>query len=490
MKDKSLMKTEDNKAESFKNKNIKDKNLKIKFLGATKCVTGSCHLLSIDDTKILLDCGLFQSHDGDDFDNEVLNFNPEDIDFVILSHSHVDHSGRIPLLYKRGFRGKVICTKPTVDLCEYLLKDAAKILSEETYFENLDRREKNLEPLQPLYESKDVDEALIHFNGYDYDEIINLSDEIKVIFRDAGHILGSAICEILINSVNGKKINVVFSGDIGNKHKDILKDPHTGLEADYLIMESTYGDKVHEEKEVYPEFLNIAKQTMERGGNLIIPCFSLGRTQEVIYMLNSFVEGGELLNCSVYIDSPLAASLTEIFKKHEEYFDRAAKRLIANGDDPLSFKGLHFVKTNEDSQKVQNVKSGAIIIVAGGLHEGGRVSNHLKNNLSREECGIIITSYQGSKSIGGRLIRGERQLKIAGEDVKVKANIHYIGGLSCHADKDGLFQWVSKMVKKPKNIFLVHGDEENVTAFNDKLVQNGYMATTVEYLQEFNLDSN
>lgn len=464
--------------------------VKIKFLGADKCVTGSCHMVTIDDINILFDCGLFQGHDEGDYDNEDLQFDPKDIDFVILSHSHVDHSGRIPLLFKGGFSGKVICTKPTVDLSECLLKDAAKIQGEDTYFKNLERLKKDLEPLQPLYEVKDVEEAIKHFEGFDYEEIIELTDSIKLKFHDAGHILGSAICELLIINDKGEVTRLVFTGDIGSTNKDILKDPQTGLKADYLIMESTYGDKVHNEKDVYPEFLNIAKTTIEAGGNLIIPCFSLGRTQEIIYMLNKFVEEGKLKGCLVYVDSPLASSLTEIFKKYEEYFDRAAQKLIAKGDDPLNFNGLHFIKTNEEAEEVQSVKGKAIIIVAGGLHDGGRVATHLKNNLSKEECGVIITSYQGSSSIGSKLLKGEKSVKISGENMEVKAKVHYIGGLSCHADKEGLFQWIETLEKKPIKVFLVHGEEENIQCFNEKLVQNGYDAITVEYLQEIEVSIN
>lgn len=464
--------------------------VKIKFLGAAKCVTGSCHMVIIDDINILFDCGLFQGHDEGDYDNEELQFDPKDIDFVILSHSHVDHSGRIPLLFNRGFKGRVICTKPTVDLSECLLKDAAKIQGEDTYFENLERMKKDLKPLQPLYEIKDVEEAIKYFEGFDYEEIIKLTDNIELKFHDAGHILGSAICELLINNLSGELTRLVFTGDIGNTNKDILKDPQTGLKADYLIMESTYGDKVHNEKDVYPEFLDIAKTTIEAGGNLVIPCFSLGKTQEIIYMLNKFVEEGKLKGCLVYVDSPLASSLTEIFKKYEEYFDRAAQRLIAKGDDPLSFNGLHFIKTNEEAEEVQHVKKKAIIIVAGGFHDGGRVATHLKNNLSREECGIIITSYQGRSSIGSKLLKGEKNVKISGENMEVKAKVHYIGGLSCHADKEGLFKWIETLEKKPRKVFLVHGEEENIQSFNGKLVQNGYDAITVEYLQEIEVDIN
>lgn len=464
--------------------------IKLKFFGATKCVTGSCHLVTIDEINVLFDCGLFQSQDEEDYNNEKFEFNPEDIDFVILSHSHVDHSGRIPLLFKQGFKGRVICTKPTVDLSECLLKDAAKIQGEITYFENLKRQKEGMEPLQPLFEVKDVEETLRRFEGYEYGKIILLTDNISLKFHDAGHILGSAICELLVKDSSEEITRIIFTGDIGNKNKDILNDPKTGLKADYLIMESTYGDKIHKEKEVYPEFLDIAKSTIEARGNLIIPCFSLGRTQEVIYMLNKFVEEGKLKDCLVYIDSPLAASLTEIFKKYEEYFDIEAQRLIAKGDDPLSFKGLHFVKTQEEVEEVKAVNEKAIIIVAGGLHDGGRVSNHLKNNLPREECGIVISSYQGRNSLGSRLLNGEKNIKIAGEHLEVKAKVHYIGGLSCHADKDGLYQWVEKLLKKPKKIFLVHGEEENIQGFNEKLVQNGYNAVTVEYLEEFELDNN
>ncbi|MEG2935828.1 MAG: MBL fold metallo-hydrolase [Clostridium sp.] len=347
-----------------------------------------------------------------------------------------------------------------------------------------------MEPLQPLYEITDVEEAIKNFQGFDYEEEIKLTDNIKLKFHDAGHILGSAICELIISDDRGKITRVVFSGDIGNTNKDILKDPQTGLKADYLIMESTYGDRVHNDKDIYPEFLEVARSTMEAGGNLIIPCFSLGRTQEIIYMLNRFVEDGKLKGCSVYVDSPLASSLTDVFKKYEEYFDRAAQRLIAKGDDPLSFKGLHFVKTNEEAKEVQSVKEKAIIIVAGGLHDGGRVANHLKNNLIREECGIIVTSYQGRASIGSKLLKGEKNVRVSGENVEVKAKVHYIGGLSCHADKDGLFQWIESLEKSPSKVFLVHGEEENIQCFDEKLVQNGYDAITVDYMQEIELDNN
>ncbi|MEG1255973.1 MBL fold metallo-hydrolase [Clostridium sp.] len=464
--------------------------MKLKFLGATKCVTGSCHLLTANNKNILLDCGLFQSHDLDKYDNDIFNFNPRDIDYVVLSHSHVDHSGRIPLLFKRGFEGKVICTNPTKDLCEYLLKDAARIQGEETYFNNLSRQKKNLEPLMALYEEKDVEVAIDNFWGYDYNEEIILESDVKVVFRDAGHILGSAICEILIKNHEGKWIKLVFSGDLGNVDRYILKNPEVNVKSDFLIIESTYGDKIHEAEDNYPEFLKIVKNTMEGEGNLIIPCFSLGRTQEIIYMLNKLVENGEVKGCNVYVDSPLASNITKIFKKYENYFDRESKLLIKKGDNPLEFTGLHFVENNEESQKLHHIKSRAIIIVAGGIYDGGRVSKHLKNNLTREECGIIITSYQGNKSIGSKLLKGRKEITIGGDQLKVKSKIHYIGGLSGHADKIGLLKWVENMKSVPEKIFVVHGEGKNIESFTNELKSKNYNVYMPEFSQEIKLSDN
>ncbi len=464
--------------------------MKLKFLGATRCVTGSCHLLSVNNKNILLDCGLFQSHDVDTYSNDILNVNPREIDYVILSHSHVDHSGRIPLLYKEGFTGKVICTEPTKDLCEYLLKDAARIQGEETYFENLQRLKRGDLALEALYEESDVEKALENFATYGYDKEIILTDDIKIIFRDAGHILGSAICEIFVKTQEEKWINLVFSGDIGNINRDILSNPRNGLEGDFLIIESTYGDKMHEGSNNYSKFMEIINKTMQNKGNLIIPCFSLGRTQEIIYMLNNFVENGKIEGCSVYVDSPLASNITKIFAKYEDYFDKKAQVLIKSGDDPMKFKNLHFIENSEDAEKIYNVKCKAIIIVAGGMYEGGRVLKHLKNNLKREECGIIIASYQGNNSLGSKLLKGNKKIIIGGEELDVKAQIYYIGGLSGHADREGLLSWVRSMKVRPKKIFIVHGEGKNIESFTEKLKSENYEVVVPEFLQEFKIKDN
>lgn len=464
--------------------------IKLKFLGATKCVTGSSHLLTVNNKKILLDCGLFQSNDLKSYSNDILNVDPKEIDYIVLSHSHVDHSGRIPLFFKLGFQGKVICTEPTKELCGYLLKDAARIQQEETYFENLSRHGKGVKALSPLYDEDDVELALKSFYTYGYNEEILLEEDIKVIFRDAGHILGSAICEILIKNCGESWIKMIYTGDIGNINRDILKNPEKELQGDFLILESTYGDKMHEEKNNYAKLLEIVKDIMEGDGNLIIPCFSLGRTQEIIYMLNSFIESGQVQGCNVYIDSPLAAGITKIFRKYEEYFDKKAKALIEKGDDPLNFKGLHFVENSDDGKKVYEVKSKSIIIVAGGVYDGGRIANHLRNNLPRPECGVLITSYQGNQSIGNKLLKGNKRIKLQGENIEVKGKVYCMDGLSGHADKAGLYNWVSSMKEKPKKIFLVHGEGKNIESFTNKLKSENYSVVIPDFLDEFPLEIN
>ncbi|WP_346913647.1 MBL fold metallo-hydrolase [Clostridium sp.] len=464
--------------------------IKLKFLGATRCVTGSSHLLTVNDKKILLDCGLFQSNDLKTYSNDILNVDPKEVDYIVLSHSHVDHSGRIPLLFKLGFQGKVICTEPTKDLCEYLLKDAARIQQEETYFENLSRHGKGVKALTPLYDEEDVELALKNFYTYGYNEEILLEENIKVIFRDAGHILGSAICEILVKSRGESWIKLIYTGDIGNINRDILNNPSKELQGDFLIIESTYGDKMHEEKDNYSKLLKIVKDIMGYNGNLIIPCFSLGRTQEIIYMLNSFIESGQVKDCNVYVDSPLASEITKIFRKYKEYFDKEAKALIKKGDDPMNFKGLHFIENSDDAKKVYEVKSKSIIIVAGGVYDGGRIAKHLRNNLPRPECGILITSYQGNKSIGSKLLKGNKRIKLNGETIDVKGKIYYMDGLSGHADKVGLYNWVNSMKEKPKEVFLVHGEGRNLESFTSKLKSENYSVITPDFLDEFALRIN
>jgi metallo-beta-lactamase family protein len=461
--------------------------LKIKFLGAAECVTGSCHLLSVNNHKILLDCGLYQGGDSKGNENHNFEFNPQDIDVVILSHAHMDHSGRIPLLFKYGFKGKVICTKGTKDLCNSMLLDCAHILVNETNWKNKKRARKGLELIVPLYDIKDSELCLRNFEGYNYDEEITLFPDVKLVFRDAGHLLGSAICEILINNHESDSKKLVYSGDIGNVNLPILKDPTSISEADFVIMETTYGNKEHKAvEENFQELVNIIKDTFNQGGNVIIPSFSVGRTQEVIYVLNKYVEQGQIPRCKVYIDSPLASKTTEVFKNHQEYFDGEAKELLEKGDNPLEFKGLSFTETAEESMSLNGV-NGIIIIAASGMCEGGRIVHHLKHNLWREECAVVFVGYQAEGTLGRNILNGDKEVKILGEEISVKAKIYNLEGLSGHADKVVLLNWLNGFKTKPLKVFLVHGESDNIKSFNREISTKGYNSVIPKKNEVFDL---
>lgn len=448
--------------------------MKIEFYGAAGCVTGSCHLLEIGDTKILLDCGMYQGKDERERGNETFNFNPKDIDFVILSHAHIDHSGRIPLLYKQGFKGTVLCTEGTSDLCSVMLPDSGHILEFESEWKNRKRTRQGLPLLEPLYTSKIAQVAMYLFKGYPYDQWIEIFDGLKIRFRDAGHLLGSAIIELLISEDN-KDTKLVYTGDLGNKDIPILKDPTIIDYADYIIMESTYGNRVHTElSSELQDMAKIIKDTFERGGNVVIPSFAVGRTQEVLYILNKYVEGNLLKKAPVYVDSPLASESTKIFSKYHNYYDEEATKILNSGDDPLSFEGLTFTKSAEESMKINKIQSGSIIISASGMCDAGRIKHHLKHNLWRKESSIVFVGYQAEGTLGRHLVDGTKQVKIFGEEIAVNAQIYNLHGLSGHADQNGLIEWVEHLKAKPEKILLVHGDSVAQETFNKLLESKGY----------------
>lgn len=452
--------------------------MKIEFYGAAGCVTGSCHLLKIKDKNILLDCGMYQGKDGKERGNETFNFNPKDIDYVILSHAHIDHSGRLPLLYKNGFKGQIICTEGTRDLCSVMLPDSGHILESEVEWKNRKRIRQGLSQLEePLYTSKIAEVTMYLFNGYPYDQWIELFDGLKVRFRDAGHLLGSAIVELLVSEdVNNKKqIKLVYTGDLGNKNLPLLKDPTTIDYADYVIMETTYGDRLHTDlSSELNELGRIIKETLKRGGNVIIPSFAVGRTQEVLYTLNKCVEGNVLKGVSVYVDSPLASESTSIFSRYHKYYDEEAKKLLNQGDDPLSFEGLTFTKSPEESARLNKIQKGAVIISASGMCEAGRIKHHLKHNLWRKECSVIFVGYQAEGTLGRSIVDGVRKVKIFGEEIAVNAQIHNFHGLSGHADKNGLMEWLESFKAKPEKVMLVHGENNAQQNFNEILQLKGY----------------
>jgi metallo-beta-lactamase family protein len=446
--------------------------MKITFLGAAKTVTGSCFLVETDKTRFLVDCGMFQGSSKEELLNEEkFPFNPSEIDFILLTHAHIDHSGRIPKIYLDGFRGPVITTKATAELCGIMLPDSGHIQESENEWINRKRLRAGKKPVAPLYTLQDAVDCLKLFKPVRYLENVQASEDVKVRFNDAGHILGSAIIEVWVYE-NGGTTKLVFTGDLGNSDMPILRDPSVIESADYLIIESTYGSRLHKEKEDRVGlFVDIINETLDRGGNIVIPSFAVGRTQEVIYDLNKkHYENDQklkkLLNTPVVIDSPLAISATEVFRNNTDCFDREAREYIENGDNPLDFKTLRFTRTADESKALNNSNESMIIISASGMCEAGRIKHHLKHNLWRSDSTVLFIGYQAEGTLGRRILDGAEKVKVLGEEVKINCRIEMIDGFSGHADRNGLLGWIEKMNKKPQKIFIVHGETDSMNEFS------------------------
>ncbi|HPB78586.1 MAG TPA: MBL fold metallo-hydrolase [Sedimentibacter sp.] len=447
--------------------------MKIRFLGAVNGVTGSNHLIQVRGKNIMLDCGMYQGKD-EELNAEEFAINPADIDCLLLSHSHIDHSGRIPLLVKKGFKGLIYCSKPTYELCEIMLLDSAHIQETEAQWKNNKAKRSGRKLVEPLYTQQDALDSMQYFKPVLYDQIINIDENITVKFNDAGHILGSSIIEIWFKDEKDT-IKLVYSGDIGMREKPILKDPAQIDRADYLIMEATYGNRVHENIEKRTEeLINIILKTTKRGGSVIIPSFAVGRTQELIYELNKYYDShlneigtkeNELRKIPVYIDSPLAIKATEVFKRNSHAFDKEAKDYIMKGDNPLDFENLHFTHTAEESKQLNFLSEPKIIISASGMCDAGRIRHHLKHNLWKKEASIVFVGYQAEGTLGRRLLDGEKCVKLFGEDIMVNAEIYNVEGFSGHADKPALLNWIGSFKEKPGRIFIVHGEKESKESF-------------------------
>lgn len=451
--------------------------MNITFLGAAKTVTGSCYLIETRDTKFLVDCGMFQGRANEVILNaEPFSVNPAELDFMLLTHAHIDHSGRIPKLYMDGFKGTIYATKPTVQLCGIMLPDSGHIQETETEWINRKRQRAGKAPVKPLYTVKEATDCLGLFKGVAYGEAFSATEDIRIRFNDAGHILGSAIVEIWVRE-NGKDTKIVFSGDLGNKGIPILRDPVVISDADYLVIESTYGNRLHKlkkETDKLERFISIITETIEKGGNVIIPSFAVGRTQEIIYDLNKYMDVfgdavKKIFNIPVYVDSPLATSATQIFRENLDCFDEEAKEYIANGDNPLDFPTLKFTQSPEESRKLNEKTESTIIISASGMCDAGRIKHHLKHNLWRKESTILFVGYQAEGTLGRRILDGADKVKLFGEEISVNARIEAIDGFSGHADRAGLISWVKGFSKKPKKVFIVHGELEVMNEFAQTL---------------------
>ena len=448
--------------------------MKIRFYGSAKEVTGSNMILEAAGKKVMIDCGLFQGSSATKAKNfEELKYNVNDIDYVLLTHSHIDHSGRIPLLYKKGYRGNVICTKATKDLCDIMLIDSANIQESDTEYKNHKRNRAGLEPLEPLYTIDDANIALKHFIAVQYHDLIKLDNNISVKFTDSGHMLGSSSITIYVTE-NKKTTIIGFTSDLGKKNTPIINDPEVIEKCDYLIMESTYGNRQHKVKS-HPEELmfDIIEETINKGGTVIIPSFSVGRTQEMIYAFNKNLAIKKKLSIfdkvPVYIDSPLSTSATEVYKKNTQFFDDEAKQYILSGNNPLDFPNLNFTKSVEDSKFLNRDDSPKIIISSSGMCDAGRIRHHLKHNLYKKKTTVLFVGYQAVGSLGRLLADGAKSVKIFGDTIDVRARIEMIDGFSGHGDMDDLDEYISQIKEKPEKIFLVHGEDDQLYPFAERI---------------------
>ncbi|NLN13979.1 MAG: MBL fold metallo-hydrolase [Tissierellia bacterium] len=455
----------------------------IQFYGAARMVTGSNFLLTTKNYKILIDCGMFQGNK----EKERMNFEPfsyevGDIDYLILTHAHIDHSGRIPKLVKDGFRGKILCTKATYDLCSIMLLDSAKIQEADVEWENKKRLRAGKPPLEPLYTMRDAEISLNYFSSYYYDQRIRLNEEITIRFKDAGHILGSSIVEIWVRE-DGETTKIVFSGDLGMPGRPIIRQHEYIFDADYLILESTYGDKNHEPfKDSSEKLIDIINRTVLRGGTVIIPSFAVGRTQEIIYELNKYYDRNpaleEYVKIPIYVDSPLAVNATEVFQRNSSSFNDEAKEMILSGDNLFQFENLRYVKTTEESMALNKASYPKVIISSSGMATAGRVRHHLKHNLWDPRNSLVFVGYQAEGTLGRILLDGAKRVKLLGEEIDVQLEIYDLEGFSGHADQRTLLNWIGKFRYKPKKIFLVHGEEEPARVLSG-LIEEKYNIETI-----------
>ena len=469
--------------------------MKLIFVGAAHEVTGSCHYLNACGKHILVDYGMEQGTNV--FENCELPVQESLIDYVLLTHAHIDHSGMIPRLAARGFRGQIFMTQATADLCSIMLRDCAHIQMQEAEWKNRKaKRSKGIEVNEPVYTMQDADAAIKRIVPCEYDSIITLCEGLQIRFTDVGHLLGSASIEVWATEEETTR-KIVFSGDIGNKNQPLIKNPSMTREADYVVMESTYGDRLHasERPDYVKELTAILQETFDRGGNVVIPSFAVGRTQEILYFLRMIKEDRLIRNhpdFPVYVDSPLAVEATGIFHKNEHScFDGEALELVRKGINPISFPGLRLSITSEESKAINFENTPKVIISASGMCEAGRIRHHLKHNLWRPECTVLFVGYQAVGTLGRVLVEGVNEVKLFGETIAVRASIKTLAGLSGHADKNGLIEWVNAFEEKPRRVFVVHGEDMVCKLFTECLqVEYGIKAYAPYSGTEFNLITN
>ncbi|MFN8433190.1 MAG: MBL fold metallo-hydrolase [Anaerolineales bacterium] len=449
--------------------------MRINFHGAAHTVTGSQHLLEINGQKLLLDCGMYQGKRAESYDRNLnFHYDPRDVDAVILSHAHIDHSGNLPNLVKQGFEGPIFATNATKDIASVMVADSGRIQESDAEFVNKKRAQRGEEPIEPLYTEQDAEAVAGMFVGKSYEEVFEPIPGVQARFYEAGHILGSASVSLMIEE-KGKKTHLWFSGDIGRYKLPLLRDPILPSHADYLIMESTYGDKKHNDPELaFKEFESVVKRTLQRGGKVIVPAFAVGRTQEIVYHLNQMMYERDVPRVPVYVDSPLAVKASDIFKNHLECFDDETRKFVAESRHPaLDFDMLSYIRSVDESKALNERKDPMVIISASGMAETGRVVHHIRNNIENPRNTICIVSWQAPNTMGRRLADREPEIRIFGEAYKLKCEVATIGGLSGHAGQDLLVEYATSVKQSVKDVFLVHGEENQATTLTALLKERG-----------------
>ena len=466
--------------------------MKLHFYGADRCVTGSCHCLEINGKKILVDCGLQQGRD--ELDNRYLAFAPGNIDILLVTHAHIDHTGRIPLLVKNGFHGRILTTRLTADLMKIMLLDSAHIQESDAEYENRKGERAGREHVDPLYTEQDALDVFKYVTTCEYKEKVDLCEGVSAVFTDAGHLLGSASITLELEE-NGVHKTIVFSGDIGNVDQPIIRDPQLLTKADYVVMESTYGDRNHTEVWSYTdELAEIIDETLGKGGNVVIPSFAVGRTQELLYFIRE-IKDQKLVkstpNFPVYIDSPLAKAATTVFCGDlHGYLDEQALELVKDGTHMFTFPNLNLVESSEESKMLNMDSTPKVIISASGMCDAGRIRHHLKHNLWRANSAVVFVGFQSPGTLGRRLLDGVEKVKLFGEEIAVKAKIVNFQGLSSHADHDHLVQWIKAFDPKPTHVFVVHGDEDVAPVFAEELNSLGFHAHAAKFTECYDLAAN
>jgi len=467
-------------------------SIKLKFLGAAQNVTGSRHLLEANGTKVLVDCGLYQERQFRERNWEPFTCPPESLDAVLLTHAHLDHCGLLPKLVKEGFKGRIYCTGATAEIAQIILLDSAHLQEEDAEFKRKrHKREgrKGPRPVEPLYTTADAEACFPQFSGVKYKQPVEIGAGVEATFCDAGHVLGSSIIRIKV-SLNGQDRTVIFSGDIGRPDRPIVQDPSIVEQADYVLIESTYGDRVHQGPEDTKKLIaEVINSTIKAGGNIVVPSFALERSQELLYYINELRLENAIPELPVFLDSPMASRITKVFKKHSELYDEEMNEFVRRNKSPFEFPGLKMAGTSDESKAINHIRKSVMIIAGSGMCTGGRIKHHLVNNITKSENTIMFVGYQAVGTLGRRIVDGEEEVRILGQQYPVNARIARINGFSAHADKEELFEWLSELKKPPRKLFVVHGESESANEFGNYIREKtGWDVMVPAYQDEVVLD--